>query len=371
METVGVVGLGTMGLGIALVYAQAGHEVLAFDVTDTARQAAPGRLHAALQPRVDKGQMTEADRTENLSRIRIVEDLSALSPCALIVEAVIERLEVKQGLFRELETIAPGAVFATNTSSIPVGAIASTLAAPGRLIGLHFFNPAPAMKLVELIGHPKSDAVALELGRRLTEAAGKTVVASPDRPGFIVNRVARPFYGEALALLEVGRTPHEIDAAMRTAGYRMGPFSLIDLVGADINLAATRGLSDAMAGHPRYHVFAALATQVASGHLGRKTGRGFVFPDALPPPPPDAAGIATRIEVTLINEAAWLMSEGGVTEAGIDTAMKLGLNFPRGPFDCLAAQGRDAVVALLQDLEAGAPQYLKGRYTPAPSLRTP
>jgi 3-hydroxybutyryl-CoA dehydrogenase len=371
MQTIGVIGLGTMGLGIALVYAQAGHPVLAFDAMEPARLAAPDRLQAALQPRVDKGQMTEATRAEVLARIGIVSDLAALAPSTLIVEAVVERLEVKQDLFRTMQALAPGAVLATNTSSIPVGAIATTLPMPGRLIGLHFFNPAPAMKLVELIGHPGSDADALALARDVTEAAGKTVVACPDRPGFIVNRVARPFYGEALALMEEGRTPAEIDAAMQAAGYRLGPFSLIDLVGADINLAATQGLSDAMGGHPRYHVFQALAAQVASGHLGRKSGRGFVFPDPLPPAPPDAAAIALRIEATLINEAAWLLSEGGVTETGIDTALKLGLNFPRGPFEMLSLRGRSNVAAQLSDLQTRAPAALKRRYDPAPALRTP
>lgn len=369
MQTVGIAGLGTMGLGIALVYAQAGHPVLGFDALDPARAAAPDRLRAALQPRVDKGQMTEAARAEILARIRIVPDLAALAPSALIIEAIIERLDAKQDLFRALQTLAPGAVLATNTSSIPVAAIAAGLADPTRLIGLHFFNPAPAMKLVELVGHPGSAPEALDLARRLTEGSGKTVVACPDRPGFIVNRVARPFYGEALALVSEGRTPGEIDAAMQAAGYRLGPFSLIDLIGADINLAATRGLSDAMANHPRYHVFPALEDQVAKGDLGRKTGRGFVFPDTLPPAPPDAAALALRIEATLVNEAAWLLSEGGVTEDGIDTAMKLGLNFPRGPFEMLASHGPATIAAVLADLQARAPAALQRRYDPAPAVR--
>jgi 3-hydroxybutyryl-CoA dehydrogenase len=157
------------------------------------------------------------------------------------------------------------------------------------------------------------------------------VIACADRPGFIVNRCARPYYGEALALLEEGRSAADIDAAMVAAGYRLGPFALIDLIGADINLAATESLSAAMGGHPRYHVFAALRDQVARGNLGRKTGRGFVHPDAPALPPADAEAIALRIEAALANEAAWLLSEGGVTAEGIDTAMKLGLNFPAGP----------------------------------------
>ena len=222
------------------------------------------------------------------------------------------------------------------------------------------------MKLVELIPHAGTDPSALTLARALAEGAGKTVVTAPDRPGFIVNRCARPFYGEALALLEEGRSAAEVDAAMVAAGYRLGPFALIDLVGADINLAATESLAAAMGGHPRYHVFAALRAQVARGDLGRKTGRGFVTGEA--PAPGDAAALALRIEATLVNEAAWLLAEGGVSEADIDTALRLGLNFPRGPFEALAQYGRETVRETLAGLEASAPDHLKGRYAPAPLL---
>ena len=182
---------------------------------------------------------------------------------------------------------------ATNTSSLPVHQIAAGLVRPGRLIGLHFFNPAPVMKLVELIGQAGCDPQALTLARQVTEAAGKTVISAPDRPGFIVNRCARPFYGEALALLEEGRSAAEIDAAMVAAGYRLGPFALIDLIGADINLAATEGLAAAMGGHPRHHVFAALRAQVAAGAPGRKVGRGFTVPGEAAAPPADACLLYT------------------------------------------------------------------------------
>jgi 3-hydroxybutyryl-CoA dehydrogenase len=366
--TVGVVGLGAMGLGIALVYAQAGHPVLATDQAEGACLSAPDRLRALLEPRITKGQITEAERAAILSRVTVVKGPEAMAGADLVVEAIIERLDLKQALFRVLEAAAPQAVLATNTSSLSVAAIAAGLRAPARLIGLHFFNPAPVMKLVELIGPPGADADALALARSVTEAAGKTVIACPDRPGFIVNRCARPYYGEALALRDEGHAASDIDAALQSAGYRLGPFSLIDLIGADINLAATKGLAAAMADHPRYHVFASLAEQVASGDLGRKTGRGFVYPDPVPPAPPDADEIVTRIEATLANEAAWLLSEGGVTAEGIDTAMKLGLNFPRGPFEIIAARGRALITRRLAALEAAAPARLKDRYLPAPYL---
>ena len=202
----------------------------------------------------------------------------------------------------------------------------------------------------------------------MTEAAGKTVVACPDQPGFIVNRCARPYYGEAMALLEEGRSASDIDASLLSAGYRTGPLSLIDLIGADINLAASEGLAAAMRGHPRYHVFAALRAQVAKGDLGRKSGRGFLFPGRPGTPPADAAAIALRIEAMLANEAAGLLAEGGIDEGSIDMAMRLGMNFPRGPFEAARRQGLERIRATLNALEAAAPAHLKGRYAISPTL---
>ncbi|MFT4149455.1 MAG: 3-hydroxyacyl-CoA dehydrogenase NAD-binding domain-containing protein [Paracoccaceae bacterium] len=366
---VGVVGLGAMGLGIAQVFAQAGCSVLATDAMPGARDSAAQRLREALEPRVAKGAMTPDQRDAVLSRLKVVDGPEAMGKAAVVIEAVVERLEVKQAILAALErVVAADAVLATNTSSLSVAAVARGLMQPGRVLGLHFFNPAPVMKLVELVSHPGTDGAALALARQLAELAGKTVIPCADTPGFIVNRCARPFYGEALALAGEGRAPREIDAAMVAAGYRLGPFALIDLVGADINLAATESLSAAMGGNPRYHVFDALRAQVAAGAFGRKAGRGFVTPPAPVAPPADAGDIALRIEATLVNEAAWLVSEGGVTRDGVDTAMKLGLNFPRGPFEALAIHGRDRVLATLAALEAQAPEDLKGRYLPAPGL---
>ena len=366
---IGVVGLGTMGLGIAQVYAQAGFDVLATDALETSRAAAMARMAAALEPRVTKGAMSESARDATLRRLTVVDDHRAMAGAGLAIEAIAEQLAPKRALFASLENVlAADAVLATNTSSLSVAAIAAALQHPSRLIGLHFFNPAPVMKLVELIGHAGTSSNALDSARSATEAAGKTVIACPDRPGFIVNRCARPFYGEALAMREEGRAPSDIDAAMLAAGYRIGPFALIDLIGADINLAATEGLSSAMGGHPRYHVFDDLRAQVAAGALGRKTGRGFIYPGEPGAPPVDAAGIALRIEATLVNEACFLLAEGGVSRDGIDTAMKLGLNFPRGPFETLQRHGAQTIRATLTALKTAAPPHLNGRYQPAPEL---
>ncbi len=366
---IGVVGLGTMGLGIAHVFAQAGFQVLATDMNTGVRDSAKDRLRDALKLRVAAGRMEPAAMAATLKGLTIAGGPDDLGTAGLVIEAIAERLDAKQALFRQLESVAAGAVLATNTSSLSVTAMAQGLDRPDRVVGLHFFNPAPAMKLVELIAQPASDPQALKFARQVTETAGKTVVPCPDRPGFIVNRCARPFYGEALALMEEGRTASDVDAAMLAAGYRIGPFSLIDLIGADINLAATEGLWTAMNRHPRYHPFDTLRAQVASGHLGRKTGHGFLFPDRPGPAPADAAAIADRIEAALVNEAASLLAEGGVTADAIDTGMMLGLNFPRGPSGMAERIGTDRIAAILSRLEASAPAHLKGRYAAAGGLK--
>lgn len=368
-HTIGIIGLGTMGLGIAQVYAAAGFPVIATDSHAPARETARARMTDALNLRVTAGKLTEGARDATLSNLTIAESLADFAPCDLVIEAIVERLDAKKDLFRKLESIVRAtSILATNTSSIPVRDIAAGLAHPDRLLALHFFNPPTAMKLVELAPHDGTLTKNINIARQITENAGKTVIECSDRPGFIVNRCARPFYGEALALLAEGRSASDIDAAMLAAGYRLGPLSLIDLIGADINLAATQGMFAAMGHHPRYHVFAALEAQVATGHLGRKSGQGFLHPAQPDPAPADAAAIALRIEATLINEAHWLLSEGGTTATGIDTAMKLGLNFPRGPFEALAYHGRAAVVQTLSALQAAAPEAMKDRYTPAPGL---
>ena len=366
---IAVLGLGTMGLGIAQLYAQAGHRVIASDAIATARDSAKDRLAQSLDARVKAGKLPQAERDATLGNLFVTDDLAALKHARLVIEAVVEDLTVKQALFAEVERhVSADAVLATNTSSLSVAAIMHKLAHPARGIGLHFFNPAPVMKLVELIVPQGASGEAVALARAVTEGAGKTVIACRDTPGFIVNRCARPYYGEALALLAEGRTASDIDAAMLKAGYRLGPFSLIDLIGADINLAATRGLSQAMGGHPRYHVFDALARQVEQGHLGRKSGQGFLHPAAPGEASPDWQEIALRIEATLANEAAFLAQESGLSPNDIDTALKLGLNFPRGPFESARAHGADRIIAALTAREAAAPAPLKGRYTPAAAL---
>lgn len=367
MAVIGVVGLGTMGLGIAQVFAAAGNDVVATDGHAPARENAKARMELALNKRLSAGKLTSDVVQATVSHFTVAEGLSGLKECDLVIEAIAENLEAKQILFKSLEAILPKtAVLATNTSALSISAMAQALARPERLLGLHFFNPAPAMKLVELVTRPSNATDAVTLARKLTESAGKTVVECADRPGFIVNRCARPFYGEALAMLEEGRRAEDIDAAMLAAGYRLGPFALIDLIGADINLAATKGLNLGMGGHPRYFVFQSLIDQVAAGHLGAKTGQGFVTDAKTNPKANDA--ITRRIEAVLANEAATLLDEGGQSPASIDLAMKLALNYPRGPFESAKRWGLPAIRNELAHLAANAPAHLKTRYDISPSL---
>ncbi|KPQ09925.1 MAG: 3-hydroxybutyryl-CoA dehydrogenase [Rhodobacteraceae bacterium HLUCCA09] len=363
LTRIGVVGAGAMGRGIAQVAAQAGCAVTLTDVAPAALEGARGAIGVRLTRAVEKGRLAEADAEAALSRLTTGTDLAAHAGADLVIEAAVERLDVKAAIFCDLAQVAKGAVLASNTSSLSIGAIGAVAGVP--VAGLHFFNPAPVMKLVEVILPEAAEPLAPPLEETL-RAWGKTPVRAPDTPGFIVNRCARPFYGEALALLEDGTAPAAVDAAMVAAGYRMGPFALIDLVGAEVNLAASETVAQAMGGHPRYHVFDALKRQVAEGRLGRKTGAGFVTPD--PGAAGPAPGAVERIEAALVNEAATLLGEGGTTEDGIDTAMKLGLNFPRGPFEIVRAAGPAAIRARLEALESASPAHLKGRYAPAPAL---
>ena len=366
---IGVVGLGTMGLGIVQVFLMAGFRVVATDAYAPVLTTAPLRLAQTLDQRIHAGKLTFEARNAALRRLRLVTQIDGFARASLVIEAIAEDLTAKRALLADIEAVvSKDAILATNTSALSVAAVAQGLARPKSVLGLHFFNPAPAMKLVELVGHAQTSAAALRQVRDLAEAAGKTVISAPDRPGFIVNRCARPYYGEALAMLEDGISVGQIDAAMLAHGYKIGPFGLIDLIGADINLAATEGLSAAMNAHPRYHVFDALRAQVASGNLGRKTGRGFIYPAVAAAASANADEIALRIEAVLINEAAALLAEGGTTRDAIDTAMTLGMNFPRGPFAALKLHGARRILGVLAGLAARAPLHLRGRYDPSAAL---
>ena len=490
-----VVGAGIMGAGIAQVAAQAGHAVLLFDMRDGAAAQAKGKLAATLDGLVGKGRLDAAAAQATLARIEPVAALAQAAPVGLVVEAIVEDLAAKRALFRQLEDIvAADCVLATNTSSISVTAIANGLAHPGRLVGMHFFNPVPLMKLVEVVSGLHTDAAVAQAIFELSRAWGKVPVHARSTPGFIVNRIARPYYAETLALLlEQAATPPVLDACLRGAGFRMGPCELMDLIGHDTNFAVTNSVYEANFFDKRFVPSLVQREMVEGGLLGRKSGRGFYrYPEgatALPvavheapatarevtvhgdgpladqleqaatqalapqgwgparvrgggfvglaidhqrlvlsdgrsagemalvlgtadvavfdrlpvlPAPPGtalafavAAGasdgwrvqaaawlaalgfaplpvadvpglVVARTLAMLINEAADAVLQGVCTPEGADAAMKLGVNYPAGPFEWLSRWSAPEVVTLLDRLDA---HYRGERYRSSPWLR--
>lgn len=275
---VAVVGTGTMGQGIAQVALVAGHPVRLYDaVPDRAREAAAA-IGARLDRLVEKGRLTAADRDAARARLRPADDLAELADCALVVEAVLERLDVKQELFRALEdVVSPDCLLATNTSSLSVTAIGGALSHPGRFVGLHFFNPALLLPLVEVVSGFATDVTSATRAYETARAWGKTPVACADTPGFIVNRIARPFYAEAFAVYEAqAADPATIDAVLReSGGFRMGAFELTDLIGQDVNESVTHSVWQSFFQDVRFTPSLAQRRLVESGRLGRKTGRGW------------------------------------------------------------------------------------------------
>jgi 3-hydroxybutyryl-CoA dehydrogenase len=283
-----------MGAGIAQVAAAAGHRVLLYDAEQAALSKSKERIAGTLARAVNKGRLAPEKRDRTLGRITPCESLDALAPAGLVMEAIAEDLAAKVRLFQTLEVVCQSAaIFASNTSSLSITALAAGLKQPERMVGMHFFNPAPAMALVEVVHGLASAPEAVETVRATAAAWGKTPVICRSTPGFIVNRVARPFYGEALrALAEGAADVATIDAVMRAAGgFRMGPFELIDLIGLDVNLAVSRSIHAAYSSDPRYTPSLLQEELVEAGRLGRKSGRGFYdhAPDAERPEPRIAA----------------------------------------------------------------------------------
>lgn len=379
---VAVIGAGAMGSGIAQVAATAGHPVALVDAVTGAVEEAVARIIASLQRQEAKGRISSAQLEEIVERITPVESVAGLPPCGLVVEAVREDLETKRALFTRVAASQPAdAILATNTSSLDITAIAAGIPGPGRVIGLHFFNPPAAMRLVEVVGGAESAAEVLESATELMRAWGKAPVRCTSTPGFIVNRVARPFYGEAQRMLMDGvADAATLDAAVRSAGFRMGPLELTDFIGQDVNLAVGTSVWEQTGRDPRYEPTALQQQLVAAGHLGRKSGQGVYRygPDGSAlDAAPDQARVAellagpletnpvARTLAMLVNEAVDLVRRGEATAEDVDTAMTLGTNYPRGPI----AWGRDigyAVVA--EQLAALDRAFPGGRYRPSPAL---
>jgi 3-hydroxybutyryl-CoA dehydrogenase len=300
---IAVIGAGAMGAGIAQIAAQSGHRVRLLDQKAQAAEQAIAGIRGTFAKLAAKGRMTSADADAAGGRLVVAQSLTELADAALVVEAVVERLDVKQQIFGELESIVGEAcILATNTSSISVTAIAAALKRPGRLVGMHFFNPAPVMALVEVVSGLATDATVAATVYETARAWGKRPVHTRSTPGFIVNRVARPFYAEGLRLLsEQAADPATLDAVMREAGgFRMGPFELMDLIGHDVNFAVTKSVFEAYFGDPRFTPSVIQQELVNAGRLGRKSGHGFY--DHAPGAP--RAAPATVAPLTLSNGVA-------------------------------------------------------------------
>lgn len=276
MQSVGVVGAGTMGSGIARVCASSGYHTLLFDAHAALAQRALNSIENDLAEETAKGKTTSRESEATLSRLKVVDTIESVK-ADLIIEAVVEKLLVKQDLFVQLEKVNEGqAILATNTSSIAVTQIAAAVRDPSRCIGLHFFNPAHRMKLVEVIGGAQTSPAVSGLMKEFVLTLGKVPVVAKDSPGFIVNRVARHYYVESLKLLEENVADVEtIDRLLQATGFRMGPFRLMDLIGVDVNFAVTASMYEAFHQDPKFRPSRIQAQKVSAGELGKKTGKGF------------------------------------------------------------------------------------------------
>jgi 3-hydroxybutyryl-CoA dehydrogenase len=377
---IGVVGAGAMGSGIAQVAASAGHRVVLADAHAGAVENARVNITASLDRLVERNKIDAGARDLALASIEFVEtplsgDAACYESCGLVIEAIVEDLKVKQALFASLSSVvAPSAILASNTSSLSIASIANACAAPERVIGIHFFNPAPAMPLVEIIPWLGTSAEVTSAVRTLVDSWRKTTVLAADTPGFIVNRVARPFYGEALRIHDEGIADFAtIDWAMKdTGGFRMGPFELMDFIGNDVNFAVTSSMFESCFWEPRYRPSLTQKRLVEAGFLGRKTSRGYYgYADnaAAPLPVRDAAlgtKIFERILCMLINEAADAVLYRVASAEDVDLAMTRGVNYPRGLLAWSDELGTswafDRLVAL-QD------EYGEDRYRPSALLR--
>lgn len=375
---VGVVGAGAMGSGIAQVALTRGHRVLLTDALAPAVTRGRSQIEKNLARDVEKGRLRADEADAALGSLELVdpeEGLSRFGGCGFVIEAIVERLDVKQATFAALEqVVSPECVLATNTSSLSIASIGAACAHPERVIGVHFFNPAPVLPLVEIVPAIRTAPSVVSVARALVDGWGKVTVQAADTPGFIVNRIARPFYGEALRMLEEGVADiATIDWAMRdVGGFRMGPFELMDFIGHDVNYVVTESVWTAMYYDPRYKPSLTQKRLLEAGLLGRKSGRGFYdyAADGVAPEPRRDETLGTAIFLRtlamLVNEAMDAVYLRVASPADIETAMMKGVNYPKG----LLAWGEEiGLERLLQQLEALQAETGEDRYRPSPLLR--
>ena len=371
---VSVIGAGTMGAGIAQIAATNGHEVCLYDSFDGAIENAEKKLIKILNRLVEKERITKEENKNILDRINFSKEIKEVEGSGLIIEAIIENLDIKQKIFSEIEKIVDDkCILASNTSSLSIASIASACSKAERVIGVHFFNPAPLMPLVEIIPAVQTSETTLNNAKTIIDSWGKVTVIAKDTPGFIVNRVARPFYGEALRIYEEGIADFAtIDWAMREiGGFRMGPFQLMDYIGNDINYTVTETVFTSFYFDPRYKPSFTQKRMMEAGYLGRKTGRGYYDysnEDIVIANEDRDLGkkILWRVLSMLINEAADALFLNIATKEDIDLAMTKGVNYPKGLLVWADEIGIENVLKQLEDLQT---EYGEDRYRPSPLLK--
>lgn len=375
MWKIGVLGAGTMGSGIAQVAAQNGHQVVLVEINEVQLKSAHTKLNQTLDKLVEKGKITFEDKADLIGRIQFSNSVNDFSDCQLVIEAIVEDINVKKQVFKNLESIVSDVtILASNTSSLSIASIGAALNDPSRIVGIHFFNPAPLMPLVEIIPAVQTSEQTVEWAKNLIDGWKKVTVLTKDTPGFIVNRIARPFYGEALRIYEEGLADFvTIDWAMtHFGGFKMGPFTLMDYIGNDVNYAVTESVFAAFYYDPRYKPSLTQKRHSEAGYYGRKSGRGYYNyaegATLLEPKQDEILGkyIFERILVMLMNEAADALFLNIASKTDIDLAMTKGVNYPKGLLTWAEEFG---VENLLQKLSELFEEYGEVRYRPSPILK--
>ena len=371
---VSVIGAGTMGVGIAQIAATNGYEVCLFDAFDGAIENAQQQLTNILNRLVEKEKITETKKIEILTKIYFSKDLKDIKGSGLVIEAIIEDLKIKQKLFSDIEKLVDEkCIIASNTSSLSIASIGSACKKAERVIGIHFFNPAPLMPLVEIIPAVQTSEETLKIAKAMIDNCGKITVVVKDTPGFIVNRVARPFYGESLRIYEEGIADFAtIDWALKEiGGFKMGPFELMDYIGNDINYTVTETVFTSFYFDQRYKPSFTQKRMMEAGFLGRKSGRGYYdySLENLPKANEDrqlGKKILWRVLSMLINEAADALFLKIASREAIDLAMTKGVNYPKGLLAWADEIGINNVLKQLEDLQK---EYGEDRYRPSPLLK--
>lgn len=371
---IGIIGSGTMGISIAHFMAQKNQSTTIFDSSKTSLKQGKKKLLTLLSKLKEKEKYSDKEYSQILDNLNFTEDIKKIKKSDLLIEAIIEDFEVKKKLFTEVEKIvSKKCIIATNTSSLSITSLASSVNENGRFIGMHFFNPANLMPLVEIIPAIQTNNKTLEESKKILQEMGKTVVTTKDTPGFIVNRVARPFYGEAIRIFEEGLANFEtIDWAMKEiGGFRMGPFELMDFIGNDINYTVTKTVFEEFYFDQRYKPSFTQKRLMEAGYLGKKTGRGFYnYTDEseknISKNRELGKNIVLRILAMLVNEAADAYYLNIASKKDIDLAMTKGVNYPKGLLKWADEIGVDTIFKILETLYD---KYCEDRYRPSPILR--